>query len=287
MSRATRLVSPSTDIVLRERPDGGRSSIRLHTWQWGFGGIAPLALIVIDLRLFGGWLLSLAPATFWTLAIVAPLLLALSQRRWSQPFDLALSGAVVSAAVIAIVAAVLPVLMYLVRAGIEALTGAAEVNFMLGLGLVSSLSLLFTWPLYFCASAFRRQAKLRIKRRKDYKAAATVTGMLLLPALLVAVEAGDRFYFGSMVAKLQSKEVAVVLEGASQLQYYPIAMMTRTEAVCAPLYAQAPDSFVSPDSLENQLGWAWSRDAQKVRAAARKLFGANAARTCAEALSSN
>jgi hypothetical protein len=112
-------------------------------------------------------------------------------------------------------------------------------------------------------------------------------GMISLPLLLAVAETGDRIWFGSMVEKLRSKEVAAVLEGAGQLQLYPIALMTRTEEVCAPIYAQSPDSFVSADSLENQLGWAWGKDAQKVRAAARKLFGANAARVCAEALSSD
>jgi hypothetical protein len=274
-------------VVLRERTDGGRSSLLLHSWQWGFGGMAPLALIIIDLRLFGGWLLSFAPATFWTLAILAPILLALSQRRWSQPFDFVLSGAVVSAVAVAVVAAAMPVLIYIGLGIVHAVSGTAEANFLMGLMLISALSLLFTWPLYFCASAFRRQAKLRLKRRKDYKARPTVVGMALLPLLLVVIETSDRLYFGSMVTKLRSSEIAVVVEGASQLQLYPVAAMTRTEAVCAPLYAQAPDGFVSADSLENQLDWAWGRDAQKVRGAARKLFGANAARTCAEALSSD
>lgn len=63
--------------------------------------------------------------------------------------------------------------------------------------------------------------------------------------------------------------------------------MTRTEDVCEPIFVQNPDSFVSADSLDNQLGWAWGRDAQKVRSAARKLFGANASQVCAEALSTD
>jgi hypothetical protein len=286
LNRTPKLTSPVTDIVLWERPDGGRSSLYLRGWQWGFGAIAPLALIVIDLRLFGGWLLSFAPATFWAVAILAPIILAVSQKRWGGTFDLVLSGMVVSAAALALSAALMPVLIFV---GVSALNGLSPTgqDFLLGLVLISSLSLLFMWPLYFCFSAFRRQARIRLKRRKDYRTSATLFGMALLPLALIAVEAGDRIWFGSMVNKLRSSEAAVVLEGASQLQIYPIGLMTRTEDVCAPLFAQAPDSFVSADSLDNQLGWAWGRDAQKVRAAARKLFGANAPRVCAEALSSD
>lgn len=281
MTRSPKLTSPVTDIVLWERPDAGRSSLHLRGWQWGFGAVAPLALIVIDLRLFGGWLLSFAPAAFWTMAIAAPVVLALSQKRWGGSFDLYLSGMVVSAAALALLAALTPVLIYLA-------TGwSGKTDFLMGLLLISSLSLLFGWPLYFCFSAFRRQARIRLKRRKDYGAAATLYGMALLPLVLIVAEIGDRAWFGAMVGKLRSSEVATVLEGASDLQIYPIGLMTRTEAVCAPLFAQAPNSFVSADSLDNQLGWAWGRDAQKVRAAARKLFGANAAQVCAGALSSD
>jgi hypothetical protein len=286
LSPAPKLTSPVTDIVLWERPDGGRSSLHLRGWQWGFGAIAPLALIVIDLRLFGGWLLSFAPATFWTLAILAPIVLMLSQKRWGGATDLVLSGLVVAAAALALLGALMPILLY---SGVSVLNGLSPTgqDFLFGLVLISSLSLLFMWPLYFCFSAFRRQARIRLKRRKDYWAKPTLFGMAFLPLVLVAAEVGDRAWFGSMVAKLRSSEASAVLEGTNQLQFYPIGLMTRTEDVCAPLFAQAPDSFVSADSLENQLGWAWGRDAQKVRAASRKLFGANASRVCAEALSSD
>lgn len=203
----TKLTSPVTDIVLWERPDGGRSSLHLRSWQWGFGAIAPLALIVIDLRLFGGWLLSFAPATFWSLAIIAPVVLALSQKRWGGTFDLVLSGLAVASAGLALLTALSPLLIYV------ALSFAAPSAqaFLFGLVLTGSISLLFMWPLYFCFSAFRRQARIRLKRRRDYKQGAVLFGMALLPALLIAIEAGDRILFGSMVEKLRSKDVSVVM----------------------------------------------------------------------------
>ena len=268
------------------RPERG-PNLRLRSWQWGFGALGPLALIVIDLRLFGGWLLSIAPATFWAMALIAPNVLGLSQKRWGGGFDRVLSGMVVGCAAIALVTALLPVMIYLVMMLPGVIAGKPDPNLLMGLALVGALSVLFAWPLYFCYSAFRRQARLRLKRRRDYRAKPTLWGMALLVIMLVSIEAGDRYWFGSMVEKLSSRKVAEVLDGAGQLQLYPIALMTRTEAVCAPLYAQPPNSFVSADSLDNQLSWAWGRDAQKVRAAARKLFGAGAARVCAEALSSD
>ena len=77
--------------------------------------------------------------------------------------------------------------------------------------------------------------------------------MVLLPLLVGAAEIGDRFYFASIKAKLESKDIAVVLEGAKQLEIYPIALLIRTEDVCEPIYAQDPNSFVNSESLENQL----------------------------------
>lgn len=261
-----------------------RNPLVLRGWQWGFGAVAPLALIVIDLRLFGGWLLQVAPAAFWALAVLGPLLLALSQRRWSDPFDLVLSGMVTAAGGLALLAAVLPVLLYLVIWPLNGMSGGN--NFLMGVMLTSAITLLFTWPLFLSASAFRRQAKLRLRRR-EFRSPAAVVGMVLLPLMLGGAEIGDRMYFASMRAKLGSKDIAVMLEGAKQFEVYPIALMTRTEDVCEPFYAQDPDSFVSAESLENQLDWSWGKNAQKVRAAARKLFGANAAQVCADALSSD
>src|SRR5262245_33612613 len=89
----TDLVPAVTEVVLWKRVEGG--GLRLNPWQWGFGVFAPLALIIIDLRLLGGWLLQLAPAAFWTAALLGVIPLALSQKRWGGVFDLALNGMMV------------------------------------------------------------------------------------------------------------------------------------------------------------------------------------------------
>ncbi len=55
----------------------------LKGWQYLFGVVAPVALVLLNLWFFRGNLVGVAPVTLWFLAVAGPLLLIASQ--WRQP----------------------------------------------------------------------------------------------------------------------------------------------------------------------------------------------------------
>ncbi len=284
MATTTRLVPPVTDIVLYKRADE-TSGLKLRGWQWGFGALAPFALIVIDLRLLGGWLMQLAPAAFWMAAVVGPMVLMLSQKRWRwRWFDLAVSGAVAVGAGLALIGAILPVLLILLSGIAEAISGTSTLQQVVWSTLLGAVALIFTWPLFFTGGAYRRQAKLRIRRRPDMHSTPLLIGMVVLPAVLASAEVADRIWFGGVEDKLASRDVPSMVEGVKELHYYPVGLLTKTDQVCSALYAQAPDGMVSAENLDARLDLAWGEDAETIRGEARRMFGKDAQVVCADAL---
>src|SRR5262245_46957379 len=148
----TDLVPPVTAVVLYKRVDGG--GLRLNPWQWGFAVLAPILLMIIDIKLLGGWLMSLAPAAFWTAALVGWIPLYLSQRRWHTQVDPVLNGMLASCAAIALIGAISPILIFLFGSLLELVQGKAKWS-EVGLStLLSGIALILTWPLLFTAGAF-------------------------------------------------------------------------------------------------------------------------------------
>lgn len=278
------LVPAVTAVVLYKRVDGG--GLRLVPWQWGFAILAPILLMIIDIKLLGGWLMQLAPAAFWTAAFTGWIPLALSQRRFHNQADPVLNGMLASCAIIALVGAVSPVLIFLFGSLADLVQGKTTWS---GVGmstLLSGIALILTWPLFFTAGAFRRQAKLRIRWRPDLRSKPGFIGMAIIPILMLSAEITDRVWFAGINAELHSRNADKVLDASHELRFYPVTLMTKTDEVCSGLYAHGRETLVDPEALEANIAIAWGDRGASIDTQARKFFGDDAALVCADALSS-
>jgi hypothetical protein len=271
-------------VVLYKRVDGG--GLRLNPWQWGFAVLAPILLMIIDIRLMAGWLMSLAPAAFWTAALTGWIPLALSQRRWHTQVDPFLNGMLASCAAMALLGAISPVLIFFFGSLTDLVQGKADLSKVGSSTLLSGIALILTWPLLFTAGAFRRQAKIRIRWRPDLRSKPGFIGMAVIPVLMLSAEITDRVWFGGVNAGLHSHNADKVLDAAHELRFYPVTLMTKTDEVCSGLYAHGRESQVDPEALEANLGIAWGDRGASVGTVAQKFFGTDAAIVCADALSS-
>ena len=280
----TDLVPAVTAMVLYKRVEGG--GLRLNPWQWGFSVLAPVFLMIIDLRLLGGWMMQIAPAAFWAAAFLGWIPLALSQRRWEWPLDPGLNGVLASCMVLAVLGAVLPILIFFFGSIGNLIRGAATFEDVWKSTLLSGIALILTWPLLFTAGAFRRQLKLRIRWRPDYRSRPGYIGMAILPVVMLTTEITDRVWFSTVATRLNSRDVEKILDASHDLRFYPVTLMTRTDEVCGALYASGRETIVDPEILEAKLRTAWGEDAGRIGAQAQKFFGSDATLVCADALSS-
>ncbi|HEV7692336.1 MAG TPA: hypothetical protein VGO52_15980 [Hyphomonadaceae bacterium] len=280
----TDLVPAVTAVVLYKRVDGG--GLRLNPWQWGFAVLAPILLMIIDIKLMGGWLMSRAPAAFWTVALTGWIPLYLSQKRWHTQVDPFLNGMLASCAAIAFIGAVSPVLIFFFGSLLDLVQGKTTFSEVGMSTLLSGIALILTWPLLFTAGAFRRQAKLRIRWRPDLRSKPGFIGMAVIPLLMLSAEITDRVWFGGVNAALHSQNADKVLDAAHELRFYPVTLMTKTDEVCSGLYAHGRETLVDPEALEANVAIAWGDRGASINTQAQKFFGNDATLVCADALSS-
>lgn len=247
--------------------DSPQPHIGLRAWQWVFGVGAPVTLIGLDLALFNGWLVQVAPATLWTLAIVGPALLILSQWRGCEPLGVMLTGALCVAGLLAVLVAVTPTLLAM----------AVAIPFAALMALISSF---FLWPLALCVLAIRRQVRLRNGSWRLLRSPAAFAGGAALIALLALAEIGDRLAFGFITNRVGSTDADVAVDGLKALAIYPLGLMAREQAACEAFYGQAPDSFLDPADFDPAMRIKYGARTDDVLAAARGVFGPRPAARC-------
>lgn len=258
----------------------GNDSLPLARWQWVFGVVAPILVVLADLKLFGGFVLGRAPVTIWLGAFLGPAALLQSQRPMKIPSGDVLTGALLACAVLAALATVAPIAILLMPIGDLGYRGMFAM--LLDVAFLALGASLFLWPVALCARAFWVQARRRADLTRP-RAPIAVSAILTL-TLAASLEYVDRWYFGRALAKAESASSTEIIEGLAALQYYPLAATARTDDVCYAVY-NMHDSFLQEAELEEAFKRRAGPDAGLLRSAlAKTLRTAEPTRLCTQEL---